>query len=126
MARHPEYRNYLLKRKIAKTQVRNRKTAKSYAKEIFQWGGGLSATLSLEILAEKYLSNNPIALFFIIVLVFSMLGSALILLSNLFTSFRIKRRTIFVALVVSTLYGVVVTIAVLARPLLESLISVFY
>lgn len=126
MARHPKYRNYLLKRKITKTQLRNRKAAKSYAKEIFQWGGGLSATLSLEILSKKYLSNNPITIFFIIILVFTMLASAIILLSDLFISFRIRRRTIFVVLLVSMFFGVTVNIAVLANPLLDSLISVFY
>ena len=121
MARHHRYRSYLSKREKAKTQTSDMPTLAAFAAKVFRLVGGISAILSLEILTNKYLPNNPIAIIFSIILAFAMTLAAYPLIMEMHDYFHVKHPKTYFAIFVVVYFLVIVTISTLARNLFVSL-----
>lgn len=97
----------------------------SYIKSFFNFGSGIVAVATLEILAAKYLTKNPIAISFVILLSLLMFSVSIFFLLNL-KSQKSKYDNLLLVFVVFMFFMSDVTVAVLARPLINDLALFFF
>lgn len=94
----------------------------SYIKSFFNFGSGIVAVATLEILAAKYLTKNPIAISFVILLSLLMFSVSIFFLLNL----KSQKSKYDNLLLVFMFFMSDVTVAVLARPLINDLALFFF